>query len=104
MRAYLTDQLDQDVRATVERTYGVPGPGRPNDEQPMVDVQNQAPGTLIAVVGGPNAQAALVGSQRGDLEALPDDAVDELEAVPVDGDRHTVRLPEAGQPAGRHHG
>ena len=37
MRSYLTDQLDHDVRATVERTYGGPGPGRPDDERPMVD-------------------------------------------------------------------
>ena len=96
MRSYLTDQLDHDVRATVERTYGGPGPGRPDDERPMVDGINQAPGTLIAIVGGPNAGAGLVGAQRGDLDALPQRAVDELEQLPVDRDLHTVRLPDSG--------
>ena len=71
MRSYLTDQLDHDVRATVERTYGGPGPGRPDDERPMVDGINQAPGTLIAVVGGPNAGAGLVGAQRGTSTPSP---------------------------------
>ena len=96
MRSNLTDRLDRDVRATVERTYGGPGPGRPNDKQPMVDGLNQAPGTLIAVVGGPNAGAGLVGEERGEVDALSQEAVDELMRVPVDRRLHRVELPDAG--------
>ena len=96
MRSNLTDRLDRDVRATIERTYGGPGPGRPNDKQPMVDALNQAPGTLIAIVGGPNAGGALVGEVRGEAEPLSQEAVDELEQVPVDRGLHRVELPDAG--------
>ncbi len=96
MRSNLSDRLDRDVRATVERTYGGPGPGRPHDKQPMVDGLNQAPGTLIAIVGGPNAGAGLVGEERGEVDPLSQEAVDELERVPVDRGLHLVELPDAG--------
>ena len=68
MRSYLTDQLDHDVRESLARTFeGPPGGGPPGGR---VEVRNQAPGTLIAVVGGSEDVGGVVGARTGDITQL----------------------------------
>ena len=94
MRSSLLDRLDRDVRSSV---------GRANDQdndsdnrpRPPLDPSYQGPGTLIATLGPPARGFVLSEEQRGSV-SLSRAALDELAAVPADGNVHGVSLPTFG--------
>ena len=62
--------------------------------RPPPSFQNQGPGTLIAVVGGPSAaQGVVLTEQRGGKKQLSSSALARLAEVPGDGQVHSVDLP-----------
>ncbi|KQW49120.1 ATPase [Nocardioides sp. Root1257] len=85
--SYLTRQLDSDVHAAfrqVTRPSGPPGSG--------FDVGNQAPGTLIAVVGD-TSQGEIISGERGAAPtSLSSATLDDLDAVPTDQEVHQVEV------------
>ncbi len=89
MRARLTHQLDEEVRAVAARLVDQPR-GRPRSGSPF-DSRNLAPRTLVGIVGpagGAATRAWVLGEAPGDASQLDDEATAELADVPVDG---TVR-------------
>jgi two-component system OmpR family sensor kinase len=84
MRTYLSDQLDDDVLASIDRADG-PGPGGPGRSD-MNTIGNQPPGTLVA----DNDEALVLGNRRGDFDELSQEAVEEAGKIPVDGHVHTI--------------
>ncbi len=91
VRDQLLDQLDQKVVESAQRIDRQLRPG-PGDD----DVGNQAPGTLFAVLGIDQPGGEILGDRPGESDALSDAALEELEAVPVDGQVHQVDI---GQPS-----
>lgn len=102
MRSWLTDRLDDDVRASLERTVNAPGPRpqQPRDERRLDDIRGQGVGTLTAVLGANVAAGDVITSGRSlgqpEREALSRAALDRLREVPVDGQVHEVTLPGVG--------
>jgi two-component system, OmpR family, sensor kinase len=84
MRSYLNDQLDADVRASIDRAEG-PGPGGPGDVN-MNALGNQTPGTFVA----DSDEALVLGNRRNDVDMLSAEAVQEAGKVPIDGRVHTI--------------
>ncbi|GGO71692.1 sensor histidine kinase [Nocardioides deserti] len=120
VRAYLHDQLDDDVRAALERASrpapdGTPpwfdepptgGPERPGDADGLdgrgpQDVRGQGVGTLTAFLfedWDPGIGDVLVQSQDGATtrQQLSEEALDVLGDVPTDEEPHDVDLPDLG--------
>jgi two-component system OmpR family sensor kinase len=87
VRDQLLEQLDQKVVESAQRIDRQLRP-RPGDD----DVGNQAPGTLVAVLGVDQPAGEILGDRPGESEPLSDAALEELEAVPVDGQVHQVGI------------
>lgn len=123
MRHALTERLDQDVRAALARTLEAPpdgGPGSPSGPpsgDSPVDLRNQAPGTLIAVLdddqdrdddqdgdgdrgGRADGDGLVVGGGRGERDDLDERAFEALEDLPGEDDR-VVQVDLPGQGAYR---
>jgi two-component system OmpR family sensor kinase len=117
-RASLTSQLDADVLASLGRGEPRSGDGfggaddggrdggrdegRHDFDDPMPGVVlgsmdgNFAPGTLLVVLGE-TPSGAIVGSRYGEGIGLSAQALEQLDAVPLDGEVHSVRLPGSGR-------
>jgi len=107
MRAYLTDQLDEDVAAALARASVLPGdradgpPPRGFDEGPpeIPDVQGQGVGTLtVRVVGDEAIGDVIVDAGRGRTARLSlDEAVlAQVSDLPADGEVRHVDLAGLG--------
>ncbi|CUR58948.1 ATP-binding region, ATPase domain protein [metagenome] len=103
MRSNLTDRLDRDVQASMERFTGRPdGPYRPPpDDDGDGDgddrfADRQQPGTLSAILGGAAADTGFV-ITSDDRKFLSSEALADLGDVPVDGKVHEVSLPGVGE-------
>lgn len=105
MRGYLTQQLDRDVSAALERGPGaVDGPPTPDhdgdvDRGGPHDVRGQGEGTLTALLGGASpAGVVLTPSREGPStrQSLGADVLATLASVPADGRGHTVHLDGLG--------
>lgn len=91
MHNSLTDRLDKEVEASLIRALDGP-PGGP-DGRRTIDLQNQAPGTLIAVLGGAQGdQAVVVGAGRGERDDVPDGAIEQLDAEGIHRDVDEIHL------------
>ena len=100
MRHALTERLDDDVRATLARTVDGPDDGDrdgpPGGPSP-IDLRNQGPGTLLAVLGGDlGSDGIVVGRGPGEREDLDDEDLAELAALPPGDGVRTVRLDDLG--------
>ena len=95
MDSYLTSRLDDQISSSLERaTRGGPAPPEgPRDGG--INPSNQAPGTLIAILGERPSGLVLTQTIGGDRE-LSTAALDALADVPVDGTVHEVDLPAFG--------
>jgi two-component system OmpR family sensor kinase len=102
MRAYLTDQLDHDVTAALDRAEHLPGDlvGGPD---PRTD--DRGPGDEVGSLTAyhfEDYEPPWVGwttqQKRGVVtrDPLPEEALDTLAEVPADGDAHRVDVPGAG--------
>ena len=103
MSAYLHDRLDDQVRASLGRAYGAPGPQLPDrgpgDDVGRPDREGQGVGTLTAVLGSGSGTGEVITAGRdGPAEHARLDAavLDALADVPVDGEVHEVSLPALG--------
>jgi len=107
MRDQLTDQLDSQVLATAERGQrpfdyhprgGLPPSDDFDDDGPRFgepddfDVRGQGPGTLTAYYGEDRIGGYVIATS-GERLPLSSSALEELDAVPVDGEIHSVDLP-----------
>ncbi|WP_245604375.1 sensor histidine kinase [Nocardioides aequoreus] len=99
----LVDRLDSDVQSALRRVTEMPMPGSPPREAPYGDLDddrpgpgNQAPGTLIGFLDGTGSRAFVLTEAYDEPRDLPDEAVEELDDVPVDGRVHAVDLEGAG--------
>jgi two-component system OmpR family sensor kinase len=104
MRAYLEDQLDDDVRASLYRAYASPpvdlggrhgGPDGPDGPERG----GQGIGTVTALLSEDYRGGELIAEgDRGpaEVEQLSTDVLAALEEVPADGDVHEVTLPGLG--------
>ncbi|MGB0101966.1 MAG: HAMP domain-containing sensor histidine kinase [Nocardioides sp.] len=90
MRTYLTDQVDADVRSSVERAFGGPGPQR------GLPATAQAPGTLLAVLDDDPRGQVISSEPRTPPDPLPAAALDQLASVPSDGEVHGIDLDGLG--------
>jgi len=96
MRSYLGEQLDQDVQSAVHRAIDGGPPGAP-EGQTVVDLRNQAPGTLLAIVGSSvDDEGRVVGGERGATDDVPSTALAQLADLPTDGGVHTLDLDGVG--------
>ncbi len=102
-RSFLTGQLDDDVRGSVDRaSHAAPGPDLPVDPpgEPGPDVRGQGVGTVTAFFSdaGDGRGDVIVGA-RGlpDRQQLGQAALDALRDVPRDGEVHEVDLPGLGE-------
>ena len=94
MSNQLTDRLDASVLASIRRVDR-PGPYRGGDDDrdgdaAVVDIGNQAPGTLFALTD--EGRGYVLGNGPGDESALVTSDLDTLATVPEDGGVHPVRL------------
>jgi two-component system OmpR family sensor kinase len=92
VRGQLLDQLDQKVLESARRIEGElvgPGPGG-------AGLGNQAPGTLVAVLGADQQYGQVLGDRRGDTDGLGAAVLDDLADVPTDGDIHDADLGREG--------
>ncbi|WP_232676391.1 cell wall metabolism sensor histidine kinase WalK [Nocardioides sp. R-C-SC26] len=110
MRAYLTDQLDDDVAAAARRAQfdvafapdGANDPFRSPLDRPRPDEAGpvgQGVGTVSARYSdGELTGEVLLDSDRGagTWTALDDGVIDALRTVPADGEAHAVELPGLG--------
>ncbi|MBD8870540.1 sensor histidine kinase [Nocardioides donggukensis] len=105
MRAYLTDQLDREVAAALERASGASGEGRPGlppitrgdrggNGDRFGPIARQRVGTLTATIDSTDDQAEVLTDD--DVRPLGSEALDRLGEVPVDRRGHTVELPGVG--------
>ena len=110
MRAYLDEQLDDRVRASVARELGGPvpdrdegdrGPGARGDRGPDLDGPlGQSVGTLTATVGDTSGEGTVLVEQRAgpaEPHALSATALEVLADVPVDDRTHDVTVPGFGE-------
>ena len=100
MRSNLTERLDRDIRASMQRsTKGPGGPYQPppsdDDDDNRFTDRNQ-PGTLNAGVNGNAAPWGFVVTSDS-KKALSSAALTELGGVPTDGNIHEVTLPGVGE-------
>lgn len=104
VRHALTERLDDDVRATLARTVDGPGDGDrdgdrggpPGGPSP-IDLRNQGPGTLLAVLGGDlGSDGIVVGGGPGERDDLDDEDLAELGALPSGDGVRTVGLDDLG--------
>ncbi|MCW2775026.1 MAG: ATP-binding region, ATPase domain protein [Nocardioides sp.] len=94
MRSYLTNQLDDDVKASAGRAYGPPGqpPGLGTGDR----LEGQAPGTLLATISD-TPSGRVVSEDRDDpATPLSDAALAQLADVPVDDQVHRIDLDGLG--------
>ncbi len=105
LRAYLTQQLDNELRGAAERARGpfesyqrgdLPAPGTPDLDGDSLGgrdgggrgtdgrVPGQSAGTLTAAVSGGEVVYARVIERSGDSEELPDEALEELSEIASD--------------------
>ncbi len=106
MRGYLSGQLDDEVRASLDRAQRSPDDSLPHhrrdDEGPPPDIPSgQRVGTVTAYFLDdyePEGSGTLLEESHGraEPEPLPQDAVDVLADVPRDGEVHEVELPGLG--------
>ncbi len=103
MHAYLTERLDDDVRASLGRAFL--GPGRDFGGAPTPDGDREADrggqgvGTVTAALDSTDGYGTVIAdSDRGpaELEQLSDEALDALRTTPADGEAHDVRVPGLG--------
>lgn len=92
MRDHLSDKLDESVLASVRRTEG-PGP-RPGPGGGVIDIGNQAPGTLVVLPD--RDEGYILGNRGDDGDDLEAEEVSELASVPVDGHVHEVQVGRHG--------
>ena len=87
MRAYLTDQLDDDVRGALGRAVADPRGGLPDrlGDRPF----GQGPGTLIALSQGDAATALVIGERHGDVRQFQ---LRDFQGVPADGEAHSMDI------------
>ena len=109
IRAYLTNQLDKEVRQTAVRAVGAlsGGPGFPphGDHEPpgeeskepheLESAYGQGAGTVTAQLSAAGAVGEGI-TPSGHFRALSTGALAVLGAVPADGSAHTVSLPRWG--------
>ena len=96
MRETLSGRLDQEVESALARALG--GPPGPNGQQ-RINLDSQAPGTLVAVLGA-TSEGRIVPDRRGGTEVVDADVLDRLEGVDGDGRGRgpsEVRLPGLGR-------
>jgi two-component system OmpR family sensor kinase len=94
MRETLTHRLDDDVEAALGRALdGPPGPGG----QRQIGLENQAPGTLIVVLGDDGAQGRVVGDRGGESDEVPEEVLDRLDRVDDDRGVDQLQLPRLGE-------
>ncbi len=95
MASHLTSELDAQIHSSLDRAArgGPPPQGRPREGG--FDPSNQAPGTLIAVLGEQPSGLVLTQTIGGD-RALSTAALEALSAVPDDGTVQEVDLPAFG--------
>jgi two-component system OmpR family sensor kinase len=98
MRSNLTDQLDHDILTSIQLAADGPPPGaRPGDgDREFFAGRNQAPGTLNAFLGQDTRQGTVLTGDRDADQTLSDDALADLDDVPVDGEVHEVDVTDAG--------
>ena len=105
MRAYLTDQLDNEVSAALQRASHardrdddrpLPPPTYPDgDGDAFRSIPLQGVGTLMAV-HGPGGALGVVLTDSEPQKQLSSGALDQIEALPTDGNVHSVDLPGVG--------
>ena len=95
MDSYLTSRLDDQIDSSLARASrgGPAPPGSPRGG--AIDPSNQAPGTLIAILGERPSGLVLTQTIGGDRE-LSTAALDVLSEVPDDGSVQEVDLPSFG--------
>jgi two-component system OmpR family sensor kinase len=105
MHSYLTDQLDDEVAAALDRASHADGDrGGAPPSLPPIDrdgdgdefrvIRGQGTGTLMAVLDSSDDHAEVI--TFDDVKPLGTEALAELADVPADGEGHTVDLPGVG--------
>jgi len=95
MRHTLTDRLDDEVSSALDGLLEGP-PGRPGGEG-TIDPRNQAPGTLLVVLGGDRGdQGVVVGNRPGEYGEVDPAAFDELRTMDHGNRVDEVDLPQLG--------
>lgn len=103
MRSYLTDQLDQQVNRSLERTgfvvggqvKGIDPKDQPNGTPPPPDPRGNREGSLLAVIGSDSASGSSITSS-GDRRDLSQTALDSLDDIEPGRDPETVHVPGLG--------
>jgi two-component system OmpR family sensor kinase len=101
MRAYLQDQLDDDVRASLFRAYASPpvdfGGRRDGPDGP--EREGQGIGTVTALLADDYRGGELIaegGRGPAEVQQLSTDVLAALDDVPADGEVHQLTLPGLG--------
>ncbi len=89
MRETLTDRLDDDVRAALSRAVDGPGPGG------AIDLRNQAPGTLLVVLGQ-TERGVVLGDTPGEADEVDEQVLEELGSLGTDRRVQEVDLARLG--------
>ncbi|MGO4257906.1 sensor histidine kinase [Marmoricola sp. RAF53] len=94
MRGYLYDRLDSQVRDGLRGQRGPVSsgpeiPGVPDDDSGRAFLR---PGLTVAELPGSDTTVGVTVSRSSEVERLSDDTVAELQAVPSDGQAHTVEV------------
>ena len=95
MRHTLTNRLDDEVSSALDGLLEGP-PGHPGGEG-NIDPRNQAPGTLLVIIGGdPGNQGVVVGNRPGEFDDVDQDDFDALATMSHDNQVDEVDLPHLG--------
>ncbi len=97
IHASLIDRLDQNVLSSVGRVGDPDHDDDSDNHRPPPTANNQGPGTLIAIVNGPNGSDGYVlTEQSGGQRQVSSKALEALANVPVDGKVHGVDVTPFG--------
>ena len=92
MHRTLSDRLDREVGSALARVVG--GPRSPGGQQ-QINLDSQAPGTLVAVLGT-TPEGRIVPDRRGDVETIDAEVLDRLQQLDGGREPSEVRLPGLG--------